>query len=74
MPKAYERNSAQKVVEVVCRNCGYTWETNPLKWRNYQFVNRKGRNVKVVRCPVCNTPIGLTKEDVLKILRSKRRR
>lgn len=71
MPKAYRKKT---VVEVVCKNCGYVWETNPLRWRNMQFVNRKGRKVKVVRCPACNNPIGLTKEDVLKILRSKRRR
>jgi len=73
MRRKPRKKTVQKVVEVVCRNCGYAWETNPLRWRNCQFVNRKGRKVKVVYCPICNTPIGLTKEEVLKILRSKRR-
>jgi predicted Zn-ribbon and HTH transcriptional regulator len=66
MPKTIE-----KVVEVMCRNCGYTWETNPLRWKNMQFIEREGKRVKVVRCPTCGTAIGLTRDEVLRILRSR---
>ena len=60
-----------KVVEVVCPNCGYSWVTNPLRWRNMQFIDRQGRRVKIIRCPACGTAIPLTREEVLKILRNK---
>lgn len=66
MPKTIE-----KVVEIMCRNCGYVWETNPLNWRNMQFIKKGDNRVKVVRCPACGTAIGLTKDEVLKILRSR---
>jgi DNA-directed RNA polymerase subunit RPC12/RpoP len=61
----------EKVVEIVCRNCGYSWETNPLRWKNMQFIERSGNKVKIVRCPACGTAIGLTREEVLRILRSR---
>jgi len=71
MPKNPKCETVQ-IVEVVCRNCGYRWQTNPLRWRNCQFVNRNGKKVKIIRCPACGTAIGLTRDEVLKILKNQR--
>lgn len=55
--------------ELVCHNCGYHWTPQPQRWRNAQFVERKGKQVKVLKCPVCNVLIGMDRKQYKRILK-----
>jgi len=62
----------RNVIEVVCRNCGYHWETKPARWKSMQYITKNGKEKKIVRCPMCGVGIGLSKESVAKIVRASR--
>ncbi|MHA1974426.1 MAG: hypothetical protein ACTSW1_15620 [Candidatus Hodarchaeales archaeon] len=38
---------------VICGKCGYKWDLDPTKWRNYNLSLQNGKYVKVVFCPAC---------------------
>jgi len=67
----WKRKRKDVGLEIVCRNCGYRWKTKPSRWRAKGFVKIRGKEQKVVRCPMCGVAIGLSREIVARIERAE---
>lgn len=62
----------EKAPKVKCQNCKYTWTPNPYLWRddpeNPKLMEYKGRLVKPLICPACNTRVKMEIGGFLLIL------